>query len=89
MDYEAPLDALATVNGWAQGSLTRPFVSIVGLYMAHQMDVNSAVEEIVSVLNSKYQLGDRNIIGVSFLFLFPPKKKNKKSNHKLIYNHIK
>ena len=71
MDYEAPLDALATVNGWAQGSLTRPFVSIVGLYMAHQMDVNSAVEEIVSVLNSKYQLGDMNIIGVSFLsFLF-------------------
>ncbi|PLB33349.1 uncharacterized protein BDW47DRAFT_96281 [Aspergillus candidus] len=63
MEYEAPLDSLATVNGWAQGSPTRPFISIVSLYMAQQMDVNSAVEEIVSVLNVKYQLGDMNIIG--------------------------
>lgn len=81
MEYEAPLDSLATVNGWAQGSPTRPFISIVSLYMAQQMDVNSAVEEIVSVLNVKYQLGDMNIIGIllsPFNPSTPPSKKETK-----------
>ena len=48
------IDTLATQKSWAQGSLQKPFTSIVTLYMHEQLSLEQAVREITGVINNVY-----------------------------------
>ena len=48
------LDTIATQKSWAQGSLQKPFTSIVTLYMHEQLSLDQAVREITNVIKNIY-----------------------------------
>ncbi|KAH8428832.1 uncharacterized protein LDX57_006511 [Aspergillus melleus] len=48
------LDTIATQKSWAQGSLQKPFTSIVTLYMHEQLSLEQAVREITNVIKNIY-----------------------------------
>ncbi|KAE8376528.1 hypothetical protein BDV26DRAFT_234176 [Aspergillus bertholletiae] len=55
------LDTLATSHGWVRGSVTKPFTAIVAHYMAQQLSLELAVQEIVSVVNEVYYGGESDL----------------------------
>ncbi|KAE8145276.1 hypothetical protein BDV25DRAFT_170669 [Aspergillus avenaceus] len=55
------LDALATNYHWVHGSMTKPFTSIITLYMSQQLALEPAVFEIVSVVNEVYYGGESDL----------------------------
>lgn len=59
------LDTLATQKSWVQGSLQKPFTSIVTLYMHEQLSLDEAVREITTVIKNVYY-GDGDV------GMFPP-----------------
>ncbi|KAF7595443.1 hypothetical protein BBP40_006065 [Aspergillus hancockii] len=52
---------LATTHHWVQGSMNKPFTSIITLYMSQQLALELAVREIVSVVNEVYYGGDSDL----------------------------
>ncbi|PLB54361.1 hypothetical protein P170DRAFT_373340 [Aspergillus steynii IBT 23096] len=54
------IDTLATQKSWAQGSLQKPFTSIVTLYMHEQLALEHAVRELTGVINNIYY-GNGNV----------------------------
>lgn len=48
------IDTLATQKSWVQGSLQKPFTSIVTLYMHEQLSLDQAVHEITNVIKDVY-----------------------------------
>jgi hypothetical protein len=66
------LDSLATSHHWVHGSMTKPFTSIITLYMGQQLALELAVREIVSVVNEVYYGGDSDLgilLSISFQYV--------------------